>query len=220
MDSEKQGEFVVNAALSPYFGSPLPDMTESGATLDFTITLSSTGATLVKDSVALNSTGSLFKFDLSSLKPALTACNVTLTGTVKGSKAKYTAISEVLFLPDKKSGSVTKLDNLHGGMLFKNTASNGKFEPLLGYGFYASYDGFLGKNDTSVIQKYADWGLNAMTPLTQYPQSADAFAYMDKINLKYQYDLREGYMNLTWVEQNVRATRDNEAIFSYWSADE
>ncbi len=84
----------------------------------------------------------------------------------------------------------------------------------------ASYDGFLGTNNTADIQRYADWGLNAMTPLTQYPQSAAAFAFMDKIGIRYQYDLREGYMNLTWVEENVRATRNNEGIFSYWSADE
>ncbi len=84
---------------------------------------------------------------------------------------KVSATTELLFLPDKPKGggSVTRLDNLHGGMLFKNSASSGGFQPLLPYGFYASYDGFLGNNDTTLIQRYADYGLNAMTPLAQYP---------------------------------------------------
>ncbi len=220
VDSEKEGQFVVNAGLSPYYGVALPDLTWPEAKLDFTIRLASTGVTLLSHSVPLNSTGNLLSFDLSAIKPSLEPYNVTLSGTIEGYKTTLAATTELLYLPDKKAGSVTKLDNLYGGMLFKNSASGGKFEPLLPYGFYSSSDGFLGLNDTSLIQKYADWGLNAMTPLTQYPQSAAAFAYMDKINLKYQYDLREEYMNLTWVEQNVRATRDNEGIFSYWSADE
>jgi len=220
LDTEKEAEFIVNAALSPYFGLPLPDSAKPGGSLAFTITPDGTDKPLVRETIAVKDTSKVFKFDLSKLKAGMAAQPLTLTATIQGSSTTYTATSELLFLPDKKNGSVTKIDNLHGGMLFRNAASGGKFEPLLAYGYYSSYDGFLGENDTALIQKYADYGLNGMTPLTQYPQSADAFAFMDKINLKYQYDLREGYKNLTWVEQNVRAARNNEAIYSYWSADE
>ncbi len=59
-----------------------------------------------------------------------------------------------------------------------------------------------------------------MTPLTLYDNSAAAFAYMDKIDMKFMYDLRDGYKNLTFVEKQVTAARDAEAIFAYWSADE
>ena len=213
---------MVNAALSPYYGQALPDITEPNAKLDFEIKLDSTGATLVKDSIAINSTGALYKFDLSPLKVSLDAYNVTLTGTVAGhSSSALRTVSEVRYLPEKTKGSVTKLDNAYGGMLFRNAKTGGKFVPLFAYGYYASHDKFLGEPDAQDrIRKYVDYGLNAMTPLTHYPESAAVFAFMDSIDLRYQYDLRESYKNLTWVEENVRAARDNEGLYSIWNADE
>ena len=143
-----------------------------------------------------------------------------LYGAAEGGTPTWTATSEIYYLPDKKNGSVTRLDNLNDGMYFRNSASGHKFRPLLAYGFYASYDGFLADNKTSTIQNYADLGLNAMTPLTIYQNSAAAFAYMDKIGLSFMYDLRDGYKNLTYVRKQVIAARDAESIFAYWSADE
>lgn len=191
--------------------------------MDFSITLDATGDELVKSSVEVGSTENRQDFDLTRLKPAMTPYNVILTGTVNGRSTQYTTTTELLYLPDKKpgEGSITKIDHLNGGMLFKNAASGNKFAPFFGWGFYSGYDNFLGANDSiALIDKYVAWGLNAMTPLTQYPQSAKEFAHMDEINLRYQYNLREGYKNLTWVEENVKAARNNEAIFSYWSSDE
>ncbi|TPX09846.1 uncharacterized protein E0L32_008868 [Thyridium curvatum] len=218
LDGEAKGQFVVNAGLSQHFGEPFPS--SSASRLDFSIKIASTGEKLVESHVDVGKTGALFSFDLASLKPQLEAHEVTFEGSLQGHARGYTATTELFYLPDKSSGSVTKLDNLNGGMLFRNGASGNKFRPLLPYGYYASYDGFLGKNDTGEIQKYADYGLNAMTPLTTFPVSTDAFAYMDKIDLPWMYDLRDGYKNLTWVEEEVLKARDGEAIFSYWSADE
>ena len=212
---------MVNAALSPWYGVALPDLTEPSAKLDFAIKLDATGATLLKDSVAINSTGSLFRFDLSGLKTSLDAYNVTLSGTLRGHNSTYTATSQLSYLPEKTKGSVTKLDNAFGGMLFRNAKTGGKFVPLFPYGYYASHDGFLGAADAEArIRQYAGYGLTAMTPLTHYPESAAVFAYMDALDLRYQYDLREGYKNLTWVAENIRAARDNEGLYSIWNADE
>ncbi|KAL2128775.1 hypothetical protein VTI74DRAFT_8681 [Chaetomium olivicolor] len=59
-----------------------------------------------------------------------------------------------------------------------------------------------------------------MTPLTTYSDSAAAFAYMSRTNLRFMYSLRDGYKNLSYVHANVLAARDSPSLFSYWAADE
>ena len=218
---ESRGDFIVNAELSKYFGQPWTNSSiGSPDHFVFSINLAESDAILVENKVDAGDTGKLFSFDLSQLTPSLKPIKVVLYGAAEGGTPTWTTTSEIYYLPDKKNGSVTRLDNLNGGMYFKNSASGNHFRPLLAYGFYASYDGFLADNKTSTIQSYADLGLNAMTPLTTYQNSASAFAYMDQIDLKFMYDLREGYKNLTYVEKQVTAARDAESIFAYWSADE
>lgn len=221
LDSESEGSFVVHAESSPYHGKPLRAGFARPARLDFTITLGSTGTVLVNSTVNVNTTRNIFPFSLKGIQPSLAPQNLTLSARYMGGDQVFDATSELLYLPEKKEGSVTKVDNLNGGLLFRNAASEGAFQSLLPYGYYASYDGFLGANDSSdKIKAYAEYGLNAITPLTQFPQSAHVFEYMDDINLKFMYNLREGYKNLTWVEQNVMAARGHEALYAYWSVDE
>ncbi len=254
LDSEAQGEFVVRTTLSPYFGQPLPAnvtkrasgnagrSTSAETSLHFAIYLGDDvdhNKVLVRGSASLDfSDGSTTKdtlvtFNLTApLETSLATQNVTLSGWVAApgvqANTTYTAASsELLYLPETTSGgSVTRLDNAHGGFMFRgNDSASAAFRPFFPYGFYASYDGFLAQatdpaSAAAVIGKYARFGLNAMTPLTQYPQSAAAFAYMADTDVRVQFDLREGYQNLTWVAEQVVAARSNAALFSYWSADE
>lgn len=223
LDSEEYAEFVVDAEFSRYHGTPWPNATSSSKwsnRLIFSINLVETDDPLVQNTVPVNTTGNLFRFELSRLRPSLEPIRVVLYGAPEGGAPTWTVTSSLYYLPDKRNGSITRIDNLRGGLWFKNAASGHRFEPLFFYGFYASHDGFLRNNNTAEIQQYADLGLNAMTPLTTYRDSAAMFAYMDKINLRFMYSLRDGYKNLTYVEENVLAARDAEAIFAYWSADE
>ncbi|OAA58002.1 hypothetical protein SPI_06887 [Niveomyces insectorum RCEF 264] len=254
LTSETEGAFIVRTTLSPYFGSPLPADTHGRTTngsrppssaarsdqheLHFSLVLEDSGRVLAQDQTAtlpteLGDAGvqdSLVAIDLTGLTPGPAAQNVTLTGWVTSTdgtaNATYTASGALLYLPEKATGSVTRLDNLYGGFLFRSSATQGQFEPFFPYGFYAAYDGFLANatDHTSAARVLGSYtavgGLNAMTPLTQYPQSAAAFAYMAATDLRIQFDLREGYTNLTWVAEQVTAARDNAALFSYWSADE
>lgn len=224
LDSEKTGEFVVNAPLSQFFGKPWPNSTTEGSEqFVFSINLTSNDDPLVENRIAINSTGNVFGFDLSLLTASLDPIQVVLYGGPEGGDPMWTATTELYYLPDKTNGSVTKLDNLNGGMLFRNGASNNKFEPLLAYGFYSSFDGFLRnvtRNDTSVLQHYADLGLNGITPLTNYRDSAVVFDAMNKMDLKFMFDMREYYKNLTMVQEQVIRARDADAIFAYWTSDE
>lgn len=221
LDNEAQGHFVVNAELSRYYGSPLDESKQTPDTaVTFTITLNSTGAELARGSVPVNSTRNVIPFNLSGVPVNLAAQVAVLRATVAGQSGVYEATAELLHLPDKTKGSVTRIDNLGGGLQFRNTASNHKFRPLLPYGYYASYDGFLRLNDTAPVQRYADLGFTAMTPLVVYPEGGDKLRYMERINLPFMYDLREGYRNLTYVDEKVRPAVDSEALYSYWTADE
>lgn len=227
LTSDKQGEIIVNAAFSQYHGTPwnksnstvtpTPDRSDW---LVFSVHLVENDDVIVANKVMVNTTGNIFAFELSRLKPSLQPIQLILYGAPERGNPTWTATTSVYYLPEKKNGSVTKLDNLNGGMWFRNAASGGQFKPLLAYGFYSSYDGFLGNNSTREIQRYADLGLNAITPLTIYRDSAAAFSYMDNIDLKFMYNLREGYKNLTYVREQVTAARNAEAVFAYWSADE
>ncbi|EGO60358.1 hypothetical protein NEUTE1DRAFT_75342 [Neurospora tetrasperma FGSC 2508] len=219
LESEKTGEFIVNAEISQFHGTHWGNNTSNN--VEFHIKSTTDNKVLVQDSIPVNSTGKLFTFNLTDLTPSLSPIQVTLTYSPEGPSVKTT----LLYLPAKSSGSVTRIDNLNGGLHHLNSASNHTFKPIFPYGFYASYDNFLAlPNSSSVIQSYFDLGLTGMVPLTHYPESASAFAYMDSINLAYMFDLRENYTNQTWVKEQVTAAstthNSGEALFAYWSVDE
>lgn len=224
LDSEETGEFIVNVPLSQFFGQAWPNSTSDRADqFVFSINLVSNDDPLVENRVTINSTGNVFGFDLSSLKASLNPIEVVLYGGPEGGDPMWTATTELYYLPEKTNGSVTKLDNLNGGMLFRNKWTNNKFVPLLAYGFYSSFDGFLRnvtRNDTSALEHYVGLGLNAITPLTNYRDSEVVFDVMNEMNLEYMFDMREYYKNLTMVREQVLRARDADAIFAYWTADE
>lgn len=224
LDSEETGEFIVNAPLSQFFGKAWPNTTTgSPPQLAFTINLASSNVTLVQSKFHINSTANLYTFALFLLLPSPSPIPITLYASQENGGPSFTANSSVLYLPTKSTGSTTRLDNLNGGFFLSNAASSHTFRPLFPYGFYASYDGFLAdvtSTNTSVIDAYASLGLNAMTPLTIFRDGAPALNYMSQIDLKFMYDLREGYQNLSYVTEQALAARDAPALFAYWSADE
>ena len=224
LSSESKGEFVVNAEVSSWFGQPWPNLTSLATSpkLWFSINLVSSDDILVENSVSLNSMGNVFAFDLTRLKPSFQPYEVVLFGAAEAGEPNITATSQLWYLPEKTNGSVTKLDNLNGGLWFRNPVTNGSFVPLLPYGFYSSGDdSFLSASDNiQKVQAYQDLGLNGIIPLTPIFKNQPVFEYMDKIDLKFMYDLRDYYKNLTAVQEQVSAIKDYDALFSYWGADE
>lgn len=188
----------------------------------FSINIAETDDPLVQNTVPVNSTGTLFRVPLSRLQPRLEPIQVVLYGAPEGGTPTWTATTTLSYLPAKPSGSVTRIDNLFGGLYFLNSLTNHTFVPLLPYGFYASYDHFLRENDTALVDTYAARGLNAMTPLTTMADSAALLTHMalPPHNIRFMYSLRDGYKNLSHVSANVVAARDAEGLFAYWTADE
>lgn len=241
LSSETHGEIIVKATISQFHGTPWNTSTLNGTGPDdrsnwlvFSINLVATDDVLLSDRIIINSTSStnLFSFPLSRLKqaPSLKPIPLVLYGAPENGHPSFTATTSLYYLPEKPlnkstglpQGSVTKIDNLHNALFHRNSFSpNNTFLPLIPHGFFASYDNFLREpNATSLIQSYANYGLNAMTPLTTYTDSAPKFAYMDAINLKVMYNLREIYKNSSAVRSNVLSARDSDSLFAYWSTDE
>lgn len=223
LESEPTGEFIVDAAVSPWFGVPWPSLSSpsSAPPVVFTINLAHNNAVLVSHNVSVDTRGNLFSFNLTGLTPSFEPYKVVLFGATEAGAPNVTAEAEFSYLPEKKTGSVTKLDNLNGGFLFRNSKTGGRFEPLLPYGFYAQCDRFLCANDSKAqIKKYQDLGMNGMVSLSTIFKSRAEYEYMDQLDLKYQYDLRDYFRNLTAVEEQVTAIKDFDSLYAYWGTDE
>ncbi|KAK4203847.1 hypothetical protein QBC40DRAFT_345941 [Triangularia verruculosa] len=224
LSSESQGEFVVNADFSPFHGTiwpPTNSSTQWANRFIFSINSVETDVPLVQATVPVNTTGNRFQFNLSRLgPPRLDPYPVVLYGAPESGQPSWTVIANISYLPDKLNGSVTRTDNLKGGLWVKNAASNNTFAPYLPYGFYASHDNFLRENDTKLIDAYQNLGLTGMVPLASWSEIPEMLSYMDDIDLKYMYNLRYGYKNVSYVTENVLQARDHPGIFAYWTADE
>jgi hypothetical protein len=229
IEGETKASFVVNAALSQWYGSPWTNSTSDGATtkpfdtLYLSINLVSSNAPLVENSIAVNATGVEFEFDLSQFTPSTTPYDVVLFGASEFSDKTYTATGSFLYLPDNPSGSVTKIDNLKGGLLFKNAETGNTFEPFLPYGYYALYNG---SNSTAAsddfVHNYTSngQGLNGIISLAGFADSNPIYDSMDEFGLRFMYDLRGSYENLSLVEEHVNNAKHHSSIFAYWTADE
>jgi hypothetical protein len=223
LESETQGEFVVNAGISKWYGVPWPKLNtpDEAPSVVFSINLVSNNDVLVSNTVSVGTTGTVFSFNFANIKPSFDPYKVVLFGATPSAAPNVTAESEFFYLPEKTDGSVTKLDNLYGGFMFRNSKTQHQFEPLLPYGFYASCDGFLCEDDNrKQIKAYQDLGLNAMVALTPITDSKPAFEYMDSIDMKYMYDLRGYFKNLTAVRDQVSEIKDFDSLYSYWGTDE
>ncbi|KAI1466705.1 uncharacterized protein F4812DRAFT_451660 [Daldinia caldariorum] len=232
---EGKGSFVVKAELSPWFGEAWENATsgeESAAEpftdLHFSINLASDDGDihvpLVKGSVPINTTSSGFDFDLSTFEPRLAPYEVVLVGTSGLSSRNYTANSSFRYLPETApGGSVTKIDNLNGGLLFRNAQTGDAFVPLLPYGFYGLYNG---SNSTAESDEFVHGyssggnGLNAIISLAGFADTNPVYDSMDASTMRFMFDLRGSYKNLTEVTQRVNTIKHHSSLFAYWTADE
>ncbi|KAF2964206.1 hypothetical protein GQX73_g9380 [Xylaria multiplex] len=227
LSTETKASFVVNAALSPWFGEEYANSTGVSADpfteLVFSINLVGAEAPLVEGRIAVNATGVEFEFDLSSLEPKMTPYSVVLSGSSAHGDRKYAATSELLYLPDNPEGSATKIDRVKGGLLFKNARTGNEFVPLLPYGYYGLYSG---SNDTAASDEFVrDYtssgeGLNAIISLAGFADTNPVYDSMDAQGLHFMFDLRGSYKNLTETEQRVNTIKHHTSLFAYWTADE
>ncbi|KAJ4306443.1 hypothetical protein N0V88_001244 [Collariella sp. IMI 366227] len=210
LDSEEYGEFIVNAELSDFHGKQWPfglGPSKSPDKLVFSISLVENDDPLVQNTVHVNTTSNLFRFNLSGLKPRLEPIQVVLYGAPEAGTPTWTATSSFYYLPEKTNGSITRIDNLNGGLWFRNAFSNHTFTPFFPYGFYASYDGFLRNNNTADVDAYASLSLNAMVPLTTFPTSTTLLNHLSHINLPFIYSSATSPTNHTTITTQILLAR-------------
>ncbi|GAM33624.1 hypothetical protein TCE0_011f00663 [Talaromyces pinophilus] len=229
VSSEQTATFIVDAALSYYHGDAYYNSTQvlgSSTTqpfsdLYFDIRVESTDQVLVTNNVTINSTDNLFNFDIGNLlTPQCDAYDIVLYGASSDGNQTFTATTQLFYLPDKSTGSVTKIDNLNGNLLYKNNATNDTFVPFFAFGFYTSYGGYL---ETSLenVQAYYNLGYSAIHPIPTFSDNLTTILdYMDELNLMFQYDMRGTYTNLTSVVEQVNAIKDYSALLAWYTADE
>lgn len=226
VSSETAAEFIVDAGLSYYRGAPYeasppnsPLATRDAAdTLDFTITVDY--KTLVSGTVKVNTTDNLFRFSLTGIVPKVDPYPVRLAATRSSDRTTYTATTSLSYLPEKTVGSVVKVDNLFGSLLFRNGFTDGSFKYVFPYGFYGDYSGYF--NVSANIESYASRGFNALNPVTDFTDSnmTSQIDTMDSVNLLWQYDMRNSFMNLTSVAEQVPLVKDHPSLLTYYTADE
>ncbi|KAI8963126.1 hypothetical protein F5Y11DRAFT_166291 [Daldinia sp. FL1419] len=233
---EEKGSFVVKAELSRWFGEPWENsttkeeesVTEPFTDLYFSISLVSENQQdrklLVEGTVPINATGSGFDFNLSDFEPRSSPYEVVLTGTSQFGGRSYTANSSFRYLPEIASGaSATKIDNLNGGLLFRNAQTDNAFVPLLPYGFYGLYNGSNSTTESAgFVRDYSSdgKGLNAIVSLAGFADTNPVYDSMDSSTVRFMFDLRSSYKNLTEVTQRVSTIKHHSSLFAYWTADE
>ncbi|KAI1263714.1 hypothetical protein F5Y18DRAFT_125054 [Xylariaceae sp. FL1019] len=226
LDTESKASFVVNAALSPWFGVPytnesIEDTGGYPTDLNFEIKLIDNGELLVKGTIGVNETGREYEFSLAGLTPSKTPYGVTLSGSSADRDVQYSTTSELVYLPDNPS--VTKIDHLKGSLLFKNPSTSDEFVPFLPYGYYGLYNG---SNDTAASEDFVrnyttgGAGLNSIISLAGFADTNPVYDSMDAADLRFMFDLRGSYKNLTDTEQRVNTIKNHTSLFAYWTADE
>lgn len=228
MSSETTIQVIVDAALSPYHGTSYssgPPVAEEEAsstdTLHFSIAVD--GNTVLSGTVGVDTTDNVFSFPVDSqvLTPSPTAAYpLTLTGWTAASGANYTAAAELFYLPDRTTGSVVKIDRLYRSLLYRSSSTGGVFTPYFPYGYYGSYSGYF--NASGHPTEYARLGFNALNPVVDF-EDADLTPMLDELDatgVKFQYDMRNSYQNLTSVAAQLPLVRDHPSLLTYYTADE
>ncbi|KAI1486452.1 hypothetical protein F5X96DRAFT_234481 [Biscogniauxia mediterranea] len=219
--SEEAAEFIVDAGISYIHGTPYASAVSDGDASDTVgFSIETEGIILTSGSVAVNTTDSLIQFDLAQLTPRSTAYQVNLSATASNNNS-YSASTELFYLPEKTTGSVVKVDNLYGSLLYRNEFTDGLFKPVLPYGFYADYSGYLNVSDANV-EAYANKGFTAINPVAAFTDGdlTPTLDKMDELNLLFQYDMRGSFMNLSSVAEQVPLVKDHPSLLTWYTADE
>ncbi|RDW82700.1 hypothetical protein BP6252_03812 [Coleophoma cylindrospora] len=239
LDGEDYASLIVNAPISYMNGKSFVNSTfnkQDNLTSPFTILFvdiqtSETGVDLVSHAnVTINSTANEFVFSLASFTPRLEPYEIVITGAAGDGAQFYTATTELYYLPKRTDGgSVTKVDNLYGGLLVQDYLTNStEWTSIFPYTYYVSWDGWLDLS-TDNLKVFKDQGFNIIhiVPNEALPNEAFNFTQldsfldiMDEMELWLMFDMRWTYTNTSWVEQQVQMVNARKSMLLWYTGDE
>ncbi|KAI0965709.1 hypothetical protein F4678DRAFT_467250 [Xylaria arbuscula] len=127
LSTETTASFVVNAALSLWFGGEYVNSTREGAeTEPFTELVFSVN--VAENRIAINASASSASLTRCVLSHESRRMVVRFGASPHGDR-NYTAVSELLYLHDNPEGSATKIDHVKAGLLFKIPGTGNEFVP-------------------------------------------------------------------------------------------
>ncbi|KIY48491.1 hypothetical protein FISHEDRAFT_65755 [Fistulina hepatica ATCC 64428] len=189
------------------------------------ISISAGGIELAAAAVSLNTAKNLVSFNLSQLNARAEPYNLSCDASY--ASQSFHANSTLTYLPTLPDdiGSVAKLDLRTGVMLVQPAdGSGGEFTPIIPFGFYTSFDGFLATN-LSIPAEIKARGFNMIhvvpggTTIDEETlgQVLDA---MQAAGLYYVHDMRYAYTNQTAVTDQVNFIKARPNLLVWYTADE
>jgi hypothetical protein len=235
LEDETTASLIVDASLSYTTGQPYcSDSYDGGfiasnnAKFQFSVIRADTGATLLqKAEIALNSTSNEHPISLSSLPARLEPYELLIIATSTQCSQALTANTQIYRLPKRTDGgSVTKLDNLYGGLLVQETLLNqSTWKRIFPYSFYTDWGNYL--ISPANLSQFASMGYNIIHPtpgggpIPFDPPEFEAFLdTIDSLGLWLMYDMRWTFKNLSLVTSQINALKSRKSILLWYTGDE
>lgn len=237
--TDSYASFLVDAPISYITGKPFTNtsfdkntnITNPFLLLFIDISVEESGLDLVSNkNVSVNSTNNEFVFSLKDLTARFDPYNITITGVSQDGQHSYLASTQLFYLPARTDGgSVTKLDNLYGGLLVQDyTVNSTAWTPLFPYSFYVSWDGWL-ELSLDNLDLFKAAGYNIIHIVPNAGLANEAFVWdtlnpfldkMDEIGLWLMFDMRWTYTNLTSVQEQVDIINARKSMLLWYTGDE
>lgn len=196
-------------------------------TLSFYVTRSDTSLRPIPHAtVKVNSSGTLFDFDLNEFEPRFEPYNISVIATRQGDHV-YTASTQFLRLPGRKNGGcVTAIDSLYGGLLvgINIKPNQGTWTPSSLYSYYLDGNWLAeGPNNMEVLKSYG-YNVLHIVPAGGLGYDFEQLdAWLDKaqtLGLWIMFDMRWQYQNVTGVEWQVNRLKARPNMLLWYTADE
>ncbi|CCO28464.1 hypothetical protein BN14_02459 [Rhizoctonia solani AG-1 IB] len=163
------------------------------------------------------------KFTWSKLgtTPRKDVYNLTCTATSIKSGVTFRHSSTVTYLPPKPDsiGNVVQTDGRTGALL---VPQGDKRVPILPFGFYTGFGGYLDQNLT-ILDDIKNEGYNFVHPVPTFDNATALELVLDRmeeLGLWLVYDMRWAYKNLTIVRSEVELVKKRKNILTWYTADE
>lgn len=218
IEGETNADLIVDAEISYIRGEPwdLGYIKNNGGKVDLMIQ----GHRIQYFTAAVpGKLGNVVSIPLNTLTPQMEP--YTITVSITSTSSWYEATTKLFYLPEKNHGSVVKVDNLFGGLLYRNPTTHGAFKSVFPYGFYGDYSGTFNKSHAN-IETYVSKGFNVVNLVEDFSSTdmTPVLKTLDRLNLLFQYDMRHSYRNLSSVMEQIPLVKNHPSLLTWYTADE